>query len=553
MARGTATVNVFDLDSALVRDYERFARSFTKIRAEDIREQVESLYSSDRFWPEPLISINPRFEPDKSIDDLVRGGTLHANTARIFSIDGKAITLHRHQAQAVAKAVSGQSYVVTTGTGSGKSLCFFIPIIDAAVRARAAGEAPRTLAIVIYPMNALANSQREELDKFIRQSGLPEHLRPTFARYTGQESQEERERIREAKPDILLTNFMMLELLMTRQNALDRAVIGNAHGLNFIVLDELHTYRGRQGADVAMLVRRARDRVCPDKAPVCIGTSATMATEGDDAVRAQVVAAVASRLFGTKIALDAVIGESLERCTDHAMKPATLNDTLVAAINSELPDNLDDDALYRHPLAVWTELEIGLEDGQRLSRRKPITIAAAAKKLAEQTGCDELRCRAQLQAFLILASRPANERGGAGDRAFMAFKLHRFISGAGHVYATLRGSLQRRVTLDGQRFDPEDKDARLYQTFFCRRCGQEHHPVALAVKDGVAHVLPRDIDDTPLDDPDVAERPGYLMPEPEKDEDFTFDGELESFPEDWLEVDRGGAPRLRKDRKAFAP
>jgi hypothetical protein len=335
-------------------------------------------------------------------------------------------------------------------------------------------------------MNALANSQREELDRFIKQSGLPEHLRPTFARYTGQE---ERERIREAKPDILLTNFMMLELLMTRQNDLDRAVIGNARGLNFIVLDELHTYRGRQGADVAMLVRRTRDRLCPDNAPICIGTSATMATEGDDAARAQVVAAVASRLFGTKIATDAVIGESLERCTHHAMKPATLNDALVTAINSELPDDLDDDALYRHPLAVWTELEIGLEDGQRLSRRKPITIAAAAKKLAEQTGCDETRCRAQLQAFLILASRPASERGGTGDRAFMAFKLHRFISGAGHVYATLRGFGQRRVTLDGQRFDPEDKEARLYQTFFCRRCGQEHHPVALAVNDGVAHVL----------------------------------------------------------------
>jgi ATP-dependent helicase YprA (DUF1998 family) len=117
-------------------------------------------------------------------------------------------------------------------------------------------------------MNALANSQREE------KSGLPDHLRPTFARYTGQESPEERERIRQAKPDFLLTNFMMLELLMTRQNGLDRAVISNARGLEFLVLDELHTYRGRQGADIAMLVRRVRDRLCPDHQPICIGTSA---------------------------------------------------------------------------------------------------------------------------------------------------------------------------------------------------------------------------------------------------------------------------------------
>jgi hypothetical protein len=469
-------MNVFDLDQALVNDYERFARSFTLIRAPDIKQQVEELYASDRFWPEPLVSINPRFEGGDAINRLVANGTLHSATGTIFSIDGRPLSLYRHQAQAVAKAATRQSFVVTTGTGSGKSLCFFIPIIDAAVRARAAGEAPRTRAIVIYPMNALANSQREEIDKFIKQSGLPEHLLPTFARYTGQESAEERERIREAKPDILLTNFMMLELLMTRQNGLDRAVIANAHGLEYLVLDELHTYRGRQGADVAMLVRRVRDRLCPEKAPICIGTSATMATEGEDAQRAAAVAAVASQLFGTLISTDAVIGESLERATDPTLKPATLGAALVAAVNDDLPAILDDEALYRLPLAVWCEMEIGLSDGQRLSRREPRTLADAAKRLARQTGCDEERCSSQLQAFLMLASRPAHERGGGGDRAFLPFKLHRFISGAGRVYATLRCSGQRRVTLDGQRYHPDDKDARLYTAFFCRNAARSIIP-----------------------------------------------------------------------------
>lgn len=227
-------MNVFDLDRALVSDYERFARSFTQIRAPDILSQVEAIYASDRFWPEPLISINPRFEHGATVDELVDAGSLDASTARVFSINGKSLSLYRHQAQSVAKAATGQSFVVTTGTGSGKSLCFFIPIIDAAIRACAKGEPARTRAIIIYPMNALANSQREEIEKFIKQSGLPDHLKPTFAHYTGQENSEEREGIRIAKPD-LLTNFMMLELLMTRQNALDRAVIANAHGLDFLV------------------------------------------------------------------------------------------------------------------------------------------------------------------------------------------------------------------------------------------------------------------------------------------------------------------------------
>jgi DEAD/DEAH box helicase len=129
---GVLVVNVFELDETLLRDYERFARSFTQIRAPDIRVQVEEIYASDRFWPEPLVSINPRLERGVSIDQLAKSGNLHDATARIFSADGKPLSLYRHQSQAVAKAVAGQSFVVTTGTGSGKSLCFFIPIIDAA-------------------------------------------------------------------------------------------------------------------------------------------------------------------------------------------------------------------------------------------------------------------------------------------------------------------------------------------------------------------------------------------------------------------------------------
>src|SRR5437868_15119318 len=101
-----------------------------------------------------------------SVEALVAGGSLHPDVARVFRVDGQTITLYRHQMQAVAKATARQSFAVTTGTGSGKSLCFFIPIIDAAIRSRAAGEERRTRGIVIYPMNALANCQREELNRF---------------------------------------------------------------------------------------------------------------------------------------------------------------------------------------------------------------------------------------------------------------------------------------------------------------------------------------------------------------------------------------------------
>ena len=119
-------------------------------------------------------------------------------------------------------------------------------------------------------MNALANSQLEELDKFLH--GYAPGRQPfTVARYTGQESTSERERIKNNPPDILLTNFMMLELILTRHEEIDRGVVDHCQGLEFLVLDELHTYRGRQGADVAMLVRRLRERLQTQNM-VCIGT-----------------------------------------------------------------------------------------------------------------------------------------------------------------------------------------------------------------------------------------------------------------------------------------
>jgi ATP-dependent helicase YprA (DUF1998 family) len=164
---------------------------------------------------------------------------------------------------------------------------------------RTSGPKRRTRAIVVYPMNALANSQMEELGKFIGQVAWRPPV--TFARYTGQEDADERKRVADEPPDILLTNFMMLELLMTRQDESTGASSDNCAGLRFLVLDELHTYRGRQGADVALLVRRVRERLQPEKLLQCIGTSATMASEGSLEDKSRVVAGVASKLFATPI------------------------------------------------------------------------------------------------------------------------------------------------------------------------------------------------------------------------------------------------------------
>lgn len=380
-------MNVFDLDADLITRYERFARSFTSIRAVDLRHQIDAVYASGKFWPEPLIGLNPQFRPGRSVGELARDGVIDPAIEQVFALGEPRtpIALHRHQDEALVKALQNRNYIVTTGTGSGKSLCFFVPIIDRILKARRAGEPRRTRAIVIYPMNALANSQREELQKFIEECGLSTDMKPTFARYTGQDEDKERREAADSPPDIILTNFMMLELLMTRQDELDRRVIENMKGLEFLVLDELHTYRGRQGADVAMLVRRVRERMGSDRM-LCIGTSATMASGDEDAGR-KAVAAVGTTLFGSPVAPEDVITESLERRTDGVPSNSALRAAVLDPVSPKTLSGFKVD-----PLACWIEMNIGLDGGEVLKRRIPRTLTEAADELASATGLSAVQC-----------------------------------------------------------------------------------------------------------------------------------------------------------------
>ncbi|MGH7969216.1 MAG: DEAD/DEAH box helicase, partial [Limisphaerales bacterium] len=435
------------------------------IHADDIQKQVEAIYAEGRFWPDPLIQINPSYKAGASFDSLVKGGALHRSIPEIFQDKGTPLRLHKHQEQAIVLGAQGESFVVTTGTGSGKSLCFFIPIVSAVLAEKTKTATRRTRAIIIYPMNALANSQLEELDKFV--ANVKGERPVTFARYTGQENTDERRAIADNPPDILLTNFMMLELLMTRQDELDRKVIGNCAGLRFLVLDELHTYRGRQGADVALLVRRVRERLSPEKL-LCIGTSATMESEGSLEDKGRVVSRVASRLFATEIPESNVIVETLERVTNPAETADSVKGRLASAIDAGVPVGLSDSELRQHPLAIWVETRLGVawsEIDQRWVRARPLTLKEAATVLSHDAGKNHGVCQDALRALLLQCSLTEQDRTGREDaspKSFFAFKLHQFISGAGQAYATLEPSGKRIVTVEGQQFLPAQPDKRLY-------------------------------------------------------------------------------------------
>jgi ATP-dependent helicase YprA (DUF1998 family) len=213
-------MDVFELRQRLIEDYGSYVRSFIRVRDPEIRRRVDEELDGGLLWPEPLIQLNPAFEPGEYIDDLVKQGLLHPGCETVFRagklVDdprGKRLRLHKHQAEAIRRANTGESYMLTTGTGSGKSLAYIVPIVDHVLR-RGSGQGIQ--AIVVYPMNALANSQAGELKKFL-QAGFPEGSPPvSFARYTGQETDDQRTQIIANPPDIILTNYVMLELMLTR-------------------------------------------------------------------------------------------------------------------------------------------------------------------------------------------------------------------------------------------------------------------------------------------------------------------------------------------------
>lgn len=543
-------MDVFAFRKELISEYERFSRSFVSIRAADIRQVVDEAYDSGRFWPAPLIQLNPNFVPGGSIEEFVANGTLDAECAKIFRIKNptdsldQPLVLHKHQAEAIAIARRDESYVLTTGTGSGKSLSYFIPIVDDVLRRKKSGDPCKGIcAIVVYPMNALCNSQCEELEKFLKR-GYEEGNQPvTFARYTGQETNEEREYIAKNPPDILLTNYVMLELLMTRFLETDKAVRQHAAGLRFLVLDELHTYRGRQGADVAMLIRRVRERF--NEHLRCIGTSATMASEGSAKKRNAIVANIASRLFGVPVSADNIITETLE--------PVTNNDTpidsasLRQAIETGVAASATHAELSSHPVAAWVERKLGLEeqDGKLVRIARPRTVIEAATLLAKDSGLQEQFCQEYLVKFLIAAYQSQSDSG----RNFFSFRLHQFISSPSNAYATLESPRDRFITLEGQQFKPGDRNRLLFNLSFCRQCGQEYFPVWATMEAKSPKAFsPRELSERSNEEEETLY--GYLMP----DSGGTFDPtDIEGhYPEDWLEFHHG-EPRLKSYYKRYCP
>ena len=282
--------------------YLRYLRTIFSIDSAEYGSQFTAELSREgNFAKGPYLDVTDSFEKGKSIEELIAEGVLSAGFRKIDM--PRERPLYRHQEIALRKALSGRNMIVSTGTGSGKTESFLIPILNHLLREEENGTLnPGVRALLIYPMNALANDQVERLRGLL--ADCPEI---TFGCYTGQtqetyrraladymalNDQQEpraneliaREQIRNAPPHILITNYAMLEYLMVRPG--DGIFFEGEHagGWKYIVLDEAHVYNGGSGIEVAMLLRRLKARLKND-AMQYILTSATL---GDEDANAEV-------------------------------------------------------------------------------------------------------------------------------------------------------------------------------------------------------------------------------------------------------------------------
>ncbi|HOG26889.1 MAG TPA: DEAD/DEAH box helicase [Candidatus Cloacimonas sp.] len=526
-------MNIFELRDKIIEEYSSFVNGFINIKDSKASNYVLDKINKGLLWPDPLVQINPFFTLGESVKELVSQGFLHPDCEKIFclrnekEIGSKPLQLYKHQSDAIKKAVANESYILTTGTGSGKSMAYIIPIVNHILQT---GSGKGIKAIIIYPMNALANSQKQELEKFINPHHKSSANNISFRCYTGQENDAERQEILANPPDIILTNYVMLELILTRPD--ETPLVSASKNLKFLVLDELHTYRGRQGADVAMLIRRVKEAT-GTKDVIFVGTSATLSS-GDIETQKQEIAKVSSLLFGIDFNQGNVIGESLERIT--AEYDFTNRDEL-ELLKKEISEvinvpKLEFEQIKHSHLASWIESNFGIRTDPKtgiLVRSEPISITGpkgGARLLHNLTDKENELCVRAIQKMLMLGFQTLNP---INSFPVFAFRLHQFISRGQTVYASLEDNDSRYFTMQKQLYVPDTNKLKvLLPLTFCRFCGQDFYTVHRTLnKDNETLYTPRELYDIYLYEEDA----GFLYLPDNPDCDLTA-----MIPPEWKDI-----------------
>ncbi|MCX7824272.1 MAG: DEAD/DEAH box helicase [Verrucomicrobiae bacterium] len=566
----------------LQQTYRLLVETFQEIANDNIRAWMhDRIEQGDFLWRPPFLTLQRRFRFGEPLEQLVRQGLLHPKIPQIFRLkkadpDSEPIRPYLHQTEAWRIILGEQrNCVVTTGTGSGKSFCFAVPVVDTCLRANEAAHiAPagrrNVKALLVYPMNALANSQYDDLAERLRGTGLticnytselkeePEAAKKAFMENMGREPYESevvsRLELRQGRgADILVTNFMMLELILTRWEDRNIFPFGGLSELKFLVFDEIHTYTGRQGADVACLIRRLKEHTqCQGKVR-CVGTSATIDSSNPDQAR-QTVASFAQDLFGEPFGKDEVVGEfySAHLTCDppDPLPPPSINMGMVKAASERggqavqaLRDalcgkvNATAEDLRRQATVHFIERNIVPETPESAyqTRRWDELVLEYRERWRPTLALEE--ASAELAAALVASAETPVKSADGTEYPLLLPKVHAFFSQGQPVTACL-GAVHLSATGEKQcaRCDVV-AHVPAFPLVFCAACGVELMTAELRREQAVERLFPRDLDYTECEG-----KPVYVFLEP---------WDRNEIPPDEAAIKKDGS--ARKGREGAVP
>lgn len=336
----------------ITEKYKRYLRTIFEMADKDYSAQFKKeLDVQEIFAKGPYLDVVDSFKKGKSLNELIETSVLPESFRKMnFNMERP---LYLHQEEAIRRCVDGKSIVVSTGTGSGKTESFLIPILrELAIENETGKLSPGVRALIIYPMNALANDQMERLREIL--SDYPEI---TYGSYTGQTKQDyvkanqeyrilnegrtpkqneliSREQMIKTPPNILITNYAMLEYLMIRPN--ENSFFDGVYAQNwkYIVLDEAHIYNGSTGIEVSMLLRRLKSSLAKKDLQYIL-TSATLGKDDQNKEVAEFASRLCASDFNEQDVIRAVRQEPVRLKSERKNKNIEEYASLAAAIVSE--------------------------------------------------------------------------------------------------------------------------------------------------------------------------------------------------------------------------
>ncbi len=434
----------------IIEEYRSYL--LTELRASDptLRQALtEALDRPGFLAQEPFFQAHRPFKEGKPWAQLGLDGKL----AKVMEARSESETAFLHQSDAIEHLLSKQAtpLVVTTGTGSGKTECFLLPAIQNAIEDAVRFKQPGLTAILVYPMNALANDQETRIREYLEASG---HTYVQVERYDRSTTQEKREAMRKSPPHLLLTNYMMLEYLLVRPA--DREAIFANHRCRFIVLDEVHTYRGSLGANIALLLRRLQAHLrsatqgwnVDDKAdarrfpkPLLVATSATIKSIDETglsqaqvkSMREQAVQAFVADLTGYAPGSFKVLSEELRPFTRPAEAHWPPKPPLLDPPDANHPEAVRRAAAKLAGLAEDTPLEDSVRRAAifwtlaELLSKKPLSVSGIVSALHQTVPERQSSSAEELEREVRAALYTGAALGSVGGA--LRLRAHRFVRG----------------------------------------------------------------------------------------------------------------------------